>query len=315
MYTNKLASQNVSVLAIQLLCLLAVLFSSASVAQSENSQIEQPEDVVADFFRIELILYKVLDGNGNAKLSNSISDYTDPILMHELLLDAEEKAVTETETETETEKETDSLGPSITDITEIEISQSEVMENAWKRLRGSRSFRPLMYTQWNELRAGTVARHAPGGVEGNAVRVHGESILAEAQAHRSGIPPITIISADGLGELIEIEPTYKLDGKASFGQGRFLHINLDFEYRNRSADDFSHGLEQQPSMTAEETAEQALVYKIYSLKKTRQIVPLKPELFDNEQFGVLVYLEEISPVDMANSTDLSPLDENKNTTQ
>ncbi|MCF6262281.1 MAG: peptidoglycan binding protein CsiV [Xanthomonadales bacterium] len=249
-----------------------------------------------DYFRIELILYKVLDSNGNGTLSHAISDYTNPILIDELLA----------------EVEIDTQDQSNISIEELENPQSEVMANAWKRLRGSRNFRPLMYTQWNELRADTVARHAPGGVEGSAVRIHGGTILAEALGEKPEIMPSDILPTNNLSELIKNEPSYKLDGKASFGQGRFLHINLDFEYRNWVADNFNTAVEQPLSRqleTAEETTLQAPIYKVYSLKKTRQIVPLKPELFDNEQFGVLVYLEEISPMDAANATDNSTIDE------
>jgi len=283
MYTNKSSKRFFLGSTLQLLCLLSVLFSSATVAQSENSLISEPDEVMPDYFRIELILYKVLDSNGNGKLSQTISDYTDPILLDELLEEAESNA------------ETDTLDQIDNDIKAIEIPQSEVMENAWKRLRGSRNFRPLMYTQWSELRADTIARHAPGGVEGTAIRIHGETILPEPFGHKPEIIPVDIT----------LEPTYKLDGKISFGQGRFLHINIDFEYRDWSAGDFNNAVKQKVSVefeAAEETTAQAPVYKVYSLKKTRQIVPLKPELFDNEQFGVLVYLEAISPMDAANVT-------------
>lgn len=289
MYTNKSSKRFFLGSTLQLLCLLSVLFSSATVAQSENSLISEPDEVMPDYFRIELILYKVLDSNGSGKLSNTISDYTNPIQIDVF----------------RNEVETDTLNQGDISTEEIEIPQSGVMENAWKRLRGSRNFRPLMYTQWNELRADTVSRHAPGGVEGSAVRIHGEHILSEPLRQSPEIIPGDITPADGFSGRIEIEPTYKLDGKASFGQGRFLHINLDFEYRDWITTDFNTTIEQPLSTEtkiAEKTAAQAPAYKVYSLKETRQIVPLKPELFDNDQFGVLVYLETISSLDAANAT-------------
>ncbi|MCF6226650.1 MAG: peptidoglycan binding protein CsiV [Xanthomonadales bacterium] len=301
MYTYKPNKWFFSGHALQLLCVLAVLFSSASIAQSENPLLSEPEEVAADFFRIELVLYKVIDSNGNGRLSQTISDYTDPIILDELLV------------EVEAELEVNTLDQTDKSPEEVEIPQSEVMENAWKRLRGSRNFRPLMYTQWNELRADTVARHAPGGVKGAAIRIHGETILPEPFGHEPETIPVDITPANSLTELIEIEPTYKLDGKASFGQGRFLHINIDFEYREWNAGDFNNTIDQQVSMepeAVEETTAQAPAYKIYSLKKTRQIVPLKPELFDTEQFGVLVYLEAISPINAANATDITTNDGN-----
>lgn len=288
MHTNKPSNPYFLMRSVQLLCLLAVLFSSVSIAQSEDPLIAEPDAAIPDYFRIELIVYKVLDTNGDGNLSYSLSDYTDPIELEEL----------------SDELQVDTIDENIDPRGEIEIQQSEVMENAWKRLRNSRNFRPLKYSQWNELRANTVARHAPGGVEGTATRIHGDIILSESRGFSAKKTPLRISPAESITELIEIEPTYKLDGKASFGQGRFLHISLDFEYRDWSANDFSNPVEQQASTTAEtidETVVQGPAYVVYGLKKTRQIVPLKPELFDNEQFGVLVYLEAISPMDVANS--------------
>lgn len=288
MHTNKPSKWYFSRLTVQLQCLFAVLLSSVSIAQSEDPLIANPDATIPDYYRIELIVYKVLDKNSDGNLSYSLSDYTSPIELEGL----------------SDELQVDTIDENKAPLEEIEIQQSEVMENAWKRLRNSRNFRPLKYSQWNELRANTVARHVPGGVEGTATRIHGDIILSKSRGFSAKKTPLTLNPAENITELIEVEPTYKLDGKASFGQGRFLHISLDFEYRDWSTNNFSNPAEQQAptaAETADETVVQAPAYVIYSLKKTRQIVPLKPELFDNEQFGVLVYLEAISPMDVVNS--------------
>lgn len=273
------------------LCLIT-LFVNNSFSQTLTADPEQVENIPLDYFRIELILFRVLKDSDNGRLSNTISDYSDPVNLEEI----------SNPDGTTVLGDSDLLDAA---IEEPEILRSEVMENAWKRLAGSRNFRPLAYQQWDELRADTVSRHVPGGVEGAAIRVHAEDILPELidKTSRVAEEPVQYMEENILEELIEPEPVYKLDGRATFGQGRFLHIKLDFEFRELNTapvallNQMHESIEEQagkPLVIETDNPEAASLYTVFSLKKTRQIVPLKAELFDNEQFGMLIYLEEVS---------------------
>lgn len=300
MYTNKPETPQCARRVLQGMWLITVLFTSCSFAQSADPATDQLENTPTDYYRIELILFRVLNGSNYGRLSGTISDYTEPVILEDLT-ELDHLGVQSDKLDEE-EVSTEEIG-----IEEIEILRSEVMENAWKRLNGSHNFRPVAYLQWDELRADTVSRHSPGGVEGIATRAHGEDILIETAEE---IPIVEdeifqYLEENILETLIVPEPVYKLDGRATFGQGRFLHIELDFEFRSLNADvvtllnqlpepaevQFDHRLDAEGTLEDKTTVPS---YTIFAVKKSRQIVPQKPELFDNEQFGVLVYLEEVS---------------------
>ncbi len=227
-------------LAISILCSLVTadrLFAAVNEDGTSN-----------DRYRLEIILFQMLENNAVGRLSETLNQYTG--------FSAKSKTTADHSLTKESEP----------------LTQSAIMANAWKRLLGSREFLPLLVDQWQEQRAGTVSRAVPGGVKGTATRIHGEVTI---------FPP-SVNPERSIGYSTVNPTVYQLDGLATFTQGRFLHVALNFEFRQLLV----------KAETADNT-ESPNIYMVFSLEKSRQLRPQRLEFFDNEKFGALIYLEEV----------------------
>lgn len=108
---------------------------------------------------------------------------------------------------------------SLPDDLEALTDKSSRMEGVWNRLRSSKTYRPLLYTSWVQ---NNIDYYPP-------FRIHDEIVIdSQIQA------PTNIVVAD----LQAQDPLqafrsnfYRLDGSVQLRLSRFLHINLDLEYR------------------------------------------------------------------------------------
>ncbi len=96
---------------------------------------------------------------------------------------------------------------------------SSTMQDAWRRLRLSADFRPLLFVAWEQSR---IDYHPP-------VRVHDDELIAE---HLEFPYPVAFIDLQSL-DMFEpyLAPYYRLDGTVQLVRSRFLHLKLDLEYR------------------------------------------------------------------------------------
>ncbi len=244
--------------------ILTTFILCSLVAAASSFAAADQDEVNNDRYRLEIILFQMLEGNVAGRFRTNLSHYAELTEQSKALIIGNEQIPAP-------DKLVEEIQP---------LAQSEVMANAWKRLRGSREFRPLIYQQWQEQRADTVSRAVPGGVIGTATRVHNDIVLFTPpnKPDKDMEYNSEYISADNVDQSV-----YQLDGMATFTQGRFLHISLDFEFRQ---------LLVKPEAT--DGIESPNSYMVFSLKKSRQIRPQRLEFFDNEKFGALIYLEEIN---------------------
>ncbi len=168
-------------------------------------------------------------------------------------------------------KETEPPRFDLPDDLHVISEKSPVVDDAWRRLRGSNNYRPLLYAAWEQNRTDY---YPP-------MRIHDQQLI-ETQLR----PPSRFMVAD----LTAPDPLaayrsafYQLDGSVQLRRSRFLHLFLDLEYREPVL--------QQPGVGALSPARDK--YRVFEIKQNRQIRTGHMQYFDTPQFGVLVLVTAI----------------------
>jgi len=174
---------------------------------------------------------------------------------------------------------------SLPDDLEVLTDQSQRMEGVWRRLRNSKGYRPLVYSSWVQ---NNIDYYPP-------FRVHDEVVI-DSQIRA----PTNIVVAD----LQAQDPLqafrsnfYRLDGSVQLRLSRFLHINLNLEYRvpasnaNRPQGEVFNS----QAAVGEGTLVQDLPeYNVYRLKQSRQVTTDRLQYFDSPWFGALIMVIPIA---------------------
>lgn len=177
---------------------------------------------------------------------------------------------------------------------------SSIMQETMRRLRLSADFHPMLFASWEQSR---IDYHPP-------VRIHDEELIA-SQLHF----PYDIAFVD-LRELDIFEdyhaPYFRLDGTVQLQRTRFLHLNIDFEYRQDLL--ARHVVTDPSSMTREKNIVMGMAGSsqndepeqvdaefpddvlapspgpalVHSLKQSRQIRTDQMQYFDSPFLSVLV---------------------------
>ena len=100
----------------------------------------------------------------------------------------------------------------------LELMSSD-MQDTWRRLRLSATYRPLLFAAWEQSR---IDYHPP-------VRLHDEELIAEQLEFRYPVAFIDLRSMDMFENYLA--PYYRLDGTVQMVRSRFLHLKIDLEYR------------------------------------------------------------------------------------
>ena len=155
------------------------------------------------------------------------------------------------------------------------LEKSRAVDDAWRRLRGSANYRPLLFAAWQQNRTDY---YPP-------MRIHDEQVL-ETQLR----PPTRVMFAD----LTAPDPLaayrsdfYQIDGSVQLRRSRFLHLHLDLEFRELATSAAPIGL---PSEADNRK------YLVYTLKQNRQIRPGQMQYFDTPQYGALVLVTAVAPI-------------------
>ena len=159
---------------------------------------------------------------------------------------------------------------------------STVMQDAWRRLRNSASFKPLLFVTWEQTR---IDYHPP-------VRIHDDEMVAEQLHFPYDIAFLDLRSDDVGSEYLA--PYYRLDGSVQLTRSRFLHLRLDLEYRA----DLLPRPEPVPESreaaleSLAETASQVLARSpgpalVHALRQSRQVRTDDVQYFDTPYLGVL----------------------------
>jgi hypothetical protein len=236
--------------------LLAALFSAGSMAESGN-------------YRIEVLVFNHLDSAAEPRETDTIRSFS-----KYLTLDEPQPAAAPVRLEV----------------------MSSVMQDAWRRLRLSATYRPLLFASWEQTR---IDYHPP-------VRLHDEEVIDQRLHFPRDMAFIDLRSPDPLAPYRVYY--HRLDGTVQLRRSRFLHLDLDLEYRQDL-------LPRMPAATNPEPIQQPLMpivvedrslslneivldgtaplpgpgpALIHSLKQTRQIRTGDMQYFDTPFLGVLV---------------------------
>lgn len=268
--------------------LLFVLLASATLADPGT-------------YRVEVIIFRNLAVNAEPGLIGELRSYSQfPDLVEPVILvepaDLMEPELREQEPAGETDATAPGsaveleaaapqpvvLRPDLPDGLRVLGEKSRAMDDAWRRLRGSQGYRPLLYAGWEQNR---IDYYPP-------IRVHDQEVIATRLQ-----PPTSAILAD----LTADDPLaayrsafYRLDGSVQLRRTRFLHLYLDLEYRETG-----------PWLSPAPTALGSLFdtqagtaggdYTVFTLKQSRQVRTGRLQYFDTPQFGALVLVTAIAP--------------------
>ncbi len=169
---------------------------------------------------------------------------------------------------------------------------SSTMRDSWRRLRLSASYRPLLFAAWEQSR---IDYHPP-------VRLHDEELIAEHLQFQYPVAFVDLQSMDMFEDFLA--PYYRLDGTVQLVRSRFLHLNLDLEYRQdllpRPVSE--QALQEPPvprvvnndaMIETSELLEEVMESSpgpalVFSLNLSRQIRTGQMQYFDTPYLGVLI---------------------------
>ena len=174
---------------------------------------------------------------------------------------------------------------------------SEVMREAWRRLRLSAPFRPEQYLSWEQ-----------GSEEPfPALRIHDPEVIMVVDPYAEQRQELleqgqTTVFADGAGldsldeteepELPDPVVFYRLDGSVTLKRTRFLHLELDLQLREAVWDEES--LARAEVMTPEYEKPQPSAFQVFALRQSRQVKSRRMEYFDGPVLSVLAYITSIA---------------------
>ena len=201
-------------------------------------------------------------------------------------------------------------------------TMSEIMQESWRRLRLSRPFRPEQYLSWEQ------GADEPFPL----LRIHNEEIVllddpwADLRAESEGDTDEaateaekTIVFSDQ-GSILPGDPEateetelpeparfHQIDGTVMLKRTRFLHLELDLEWREAVFDEMAMTralILQEESGVGDIEIPQPSSFLIHNLEQSRQVKTARMEYFDGPVLSVLAYItsievEETDPADNA----------------
>ena len=159
------------------------------------------------------------------------------------------------------------------------------MTDAWRRLRSSKDYMPLVYSAWEQNRTDY---YPP-------MRIHDQQIIDTQLRPPTHIMVAELAAEDPLAAYRSV--FYQLDGGIQLRRSRFLHLFLDLEYREMKPQSVRvPGLtrENLDQAEAETESESNTDYVVFALKQNRQVQTGRMNYFDSPHFGVLVLVSAIA---------------------
>jgi len=156
--------------------------------------------------------------------------------------------------------------------------RSPAMDNAWRRLRSSQAYKPLVYAGWEQNR---VDYYPP-------IRIHDGQVIDTLLRPPTHIVVADLAAPDPLAAYRSV--FYQLDGSLQLKRSRFLHLFLDLELREPMNQAGSGTAGAQPVDMAPALGDGDDGYGIYTLRQNRQINTGEMQYFDTPYYGALVYV-------------------------
>ena len=173
---------------------------------------------------------------------------------------------------------------------------SEVMREAWRRLRLSAPFRPEQYLSWEQ-----------GSEEPfPALRIHDKEVLMVVDPYAEQrldllvqgqttvfADPAGLDGLDDTGEPALPDPIvfYRLDGAVTLKRTRFLHLELDLQLREAVWDE--EGLTPVELVAPGYEKPQPSSFQVFPLQQSRQVKSARMEYFDGPVLSVLAFITAI----------------------
>jgi hypothetical protein len=169
-------------------------------------------------------------------------------------------------------------------------AMSASMESIWRRFRRSAGYRPLLYVSWVQSK---IDYNPP-------LRVHDEVILSESLQFPSRLVIADLTADDPLAAYRV--PFYQLDGTVQLRLSRFLHLELDLEFREILPDGVagepvpaSLGAQMFPPVIEEAAQDESRInYEVRKLEQSRQVRTNETQYFDSPFIGVIAHVTEIN---------------------
>jgi hypothetical protein len=243
-------------------------------------------------YRVELLVLTHLNHAQEPRELKHLEDYS-PATDFLTPTEPEEEEKEELTAEAEPMPEAEEPDPNA--IIHIE-EMSEVMREAWRRLRLSGPFRPEQYLSWEQ------GREAPFP----ALRVHDLEVIMVVDPYAEQRLELleqeqapVFADAAGLDALDQAEepelpdPTayYRLDGAVTLKRTRFLHLDLDLQLREALWDE--EYLAPVEVMTLEHEKPQPSAFLVHALQQSRQVKTERMEYFDGPVLSVLAFITSI----------------------
>jgi len=189
------------------------------------------------------------------------------------------------------------------DVLQVVTTRGKAMDKAWRRLRSSADYRPLLYAAWEQERieyyppihihdehiVATRLRPQAASLDQDPTSEILTAINALTELRPVSSPPSTKLPVDGLWLTALPVPVrdifYQLDGTVQLRRSRFLHLDLDLEYRF-AANEYPSG--------SQESKVQPVVYRF---KQSRQTNSGTMQYFDSPFFGALVLVSKVAAAD------------------
>jgi len=192
-------------------------------------------------------------------------------------------------------------------------NMSDVMREAWRRLRLSAPFRPEQHLAWEQsanepfpsLRIHDLEVVLIDDPYADLRETDAEEAEEEVEAEESEDQPVVftdqanLLPGDSIAEPIEEpelpDPTlfYRIDGTVMLRRSRFLHLDLDLELRQAVFDE--QPMIPAPSVSRDSESDEPELplpssFLIHELKQSRQVKSRRMEYFDSPVLGVLVWI-------------------------
>ena len=178
----------------------------------------------------------------------------------------------------------------------------EAMEQAWRRLHGANGLRPELYFSWEQAASAGSPK----------IRVHDKDLVFEQDPEASlqdaaafqpaGAARAQADSGSARGKAAggELKPEgttpglvqyFRLDGTAALRVSRFLHLDLDIEFRETAA-----AVPQPGSVQPGVDTSPPRAYTVYAIRQSRQVQIQDLHYFDGPVIAVLAMVTRVEPL-------------------
>ncbi|HMB59819.1 MAG TPA: CsiV family protein [Xanthomonadales bacterium] len=276
-------------------------------------------------YRIELIVLRHLEGTELTDPQAELRDFTAALDLMPPVQPENEQEAEQPDQTPEPEVLADTTLPREDVLAEEALEEgprivlleeySDTMRQAWRRLRSSSGFRPEFYLSWEQ----------PDEEPYEVIRVHDLELLFEEDPYfelraeleeeqaESDVPVFSDVPPEeqaGEPALEEEEALpgpiryYRIDGTARLSKSRFLHLDLDIEFRTP---DYSVEIitpPEVPIVNAEAGAllsERPPAFRVHTLTQNRQVQTREIEYFDGPVISVLALISRIETESSDNS--------------